>query len=123
MKKENEPKEEVKESVYVPKSDAELKQLAMDLYDGKIFCDRQVKNQSDLSMVFMPIVFGAFADKTEEEVNDIGLIFEYMDKAMPRGINGMPCFGSCRILPKSETEKMFKFFEDYKALKESFAKS
>jgi predicted nucleotidyltransferase len=102
------------------KTDEELKKIATDLLDGKIFCDRQVTNPNDIAMVFMPIVLGAFSEMKDEVRKDIGFLYEYIDKAGPRAVNGMPCFFSVRYLNKEETAKMFKFYEDYKALKDNF---
>lgn len=56
--------------------------------------------------------------KSEEDLrleffNSIGLIYEYYDKAMPRGINGYPIFMSFNLLSKGDTVKMFNFFDDY----------
>lgn len=56
--------------------------------------------------------------KSEEDLrleffNSIGLIYEYYDKAMPRGINGYPTFMSFNLLSKGDTVKMFNFFDDY----------
>ncbi len=99
----------------------DLKQIAVDLYDDKIFCDRQLTNQSSMPMVFLPIALGAF--KNEEDVKDIGLIYEYLSEAGPRGINGYPCFFSMRILTIEETKEMFKHYEEYKKLKDSFKDS
>lgn len=103
-----------------PRPDADLKQIAMDLHDGKIFCDRQVNSPDDLSRVFMVIALGGFAGVPKEELKNIGLIFEYVDKAGTRSINGMPCFLSMQLLSQSDTIKMFGYYEEYKALKEKF---
>lgn len=102
------------------RTDAELKQIAMDFYEKKIFSDRHVENAHDLQMIFMPIILGAF--KTKEEVNEIGMIYEYFDKAGPRSINGYPIFMSMCVLNKSEVEQMIIHFEAYKKLKEDFTK-
>ena len=104
----------------IPKTDAELKQIAMDLYDGKIFSDRHLKNMEDAQMVFMPIALGAFSNATEEEMKDLGMIYEYLSEAGPRSVNGMPCFMSFQMLTRAESEKTFDHYEAYKKLKEEF---
>ena len=56
-------------------------------------------------------------DATEEKAKkdfmeqDIGLIYEYIEKAGPRSINGHPSFFSCQTLNKEDTTKMFKHYE------------
>lgn len=53
---------------------------------------------AELPMVFMPLAMGALSEWTKEELDDIGLIYEYMSEAGPRAINGNPCFVSFRIM-------------------------
>lgn len=107
------------ESTLQPRTDADLKKIAIDLYEGKIFTDRHIQG-SDIQMVFMPIALGAFQNTSEEEIKDIGLIYEYLDQAGPRSINSMPCFFSFKMLSRSETETMITHYEAYKKIKEEF---
>ena len=102
------------------KTDDELKKIAIDIVDGKIFSDRNIENPRDLAMTFMPIALGAFKDKTKEELEDIGLIFEYLDQAGPRSINGLPNFFSFQMLNKQEYDRMYIFYKEYSELKEKF---
>lgn len=104
------------------KSDSELKVLASDIFDGKIFTNRHLPNDGldNMEMVFMPIALGAFSKLTDEECNDIGLIYEYLDKASPRSVNGYPTFMSFHVLNVREFEKMSKYYIEYKDLKEQF---
>ena len=103
-------------------TEAELKQIAVDLYDGKIFSDRHFSGPEEtknlISVVFMPLGMGVF--KTKKQVANLGMVYEYLDKAGPRAINGFPMFISCRFLNKADAKKMFGFFEEYKKLKNSF---
>jgi len=113
------------EEIEDKKSEKDLKQIAMDLYENKIFSDRHLMQANQTHMigsVFMPIMLGAFKDLTEEELKErVGMVYEYYDQAGPRGINGFPCFFSLRVLSPKETEKMFMYFEEYKKVKEAFA--
>lgn len=83
----------------------DLKQLALDIHHGKVFTDRHINppSREELQFVFMPLAFGAFGQMTEEEVKDIGLMYEYVSEAGPRSHNGMPCFFSFRILNREQT--------------------
>lgn len=104
------------------RTEAELKQIAIDLFDGKIFCDQHIPPDSSLHtmpMVFMPIILGALDQYTGDR-KEIGMIFEYLDKAGPRSINGYPNFFSMQILTQAEWEIAHKYYEEYKEMKEKF---
>lgn len=110
----------------IDKKPVDLKQLAMDLYENKVFTDRHLLSSGNdylIPSVFMPVALGAFSGKTQEEIKaEVGMIYEYYSEAGPRGINGYPCFFSFRILSPEDTEKMFKYYDDYSKIKEAFAK-
>ena len=96
-----------------------LSKLAKDIAMNLVFTDRHIRNDRDLGMVFMPLILGAFADATDEYKNDIGLIYEYYDKAGPRSINGYPIFFSLAFVSKKDAkivwekvEKIQKIMED-----------
>lgn len=105
------------------KTNADLKTIAIDLYEGRIFTSDMVGPHNTAGLIFMPLLFGAFKDKTEDEKKDIALIYEYYDKAGPRGINGKPIFTSLQWLNREEFALMIPFFEAYKKLKEEFEKT
>ena len=44
----------------------------------------------------------------EKTLADIGCFWEYMDKALPRGINGLPCFMSVHIMHKDDWSRALK---------------
>lgn len=81
-----------------------LTQVAKDIATNLVFTHLQIRDfdKSHISMIFMPIAMGCFADCTKEYIDDIGLIYEYYDKAGPRGVNGYPCFFSMQILSKHD---------------------
>lgn len=91
------------------KTNEELKQLANDMMAGRIFTDRHVKRPQDLGMVFM--LFSLMDNKAmkEFESQEPVMVYEYMDKASPRSINGMPSFFSFHFLTQPE----FDVFKDY----------
>lgn len=118
--KRNETKVKEVEEEYTPKTDEELKGVAKDLWAGRIFSDRHINslkdNPSVLGMVFMPMIF--MDNKSRKKLADlkVNFIYEYVNKASPRAINGMPIFFSCRILTESETKKMFEYYEKFKQI-------
>lgn len=74
----------------------ELKKLAVDFHHGHIFTNRDIAQPNlFLHSVFMPLIFMKFSKKDAECV---GLIYEYLDKAGPRSINGMPMFYELSLL-------------------------
>ena len=85
-------------SLEVPRmSDDELRTFVLALCDGKIFTMHHVPEDM-IGMVFMPIGMGAFADVPVEELKQIGTIYEYIDQAGPRSVNGMPMFLSFKMV-------------------------
>ena len=90
------------------KTDKELKQLALDMFKCNVFTDRHIKpNEQDLlPSIFMPFFFMNKEQSEEFAKRDIGMLYEYMDKAGPRSINGYPIFFSFQVLEMSEIERL-----------------
>jgi hypothetical protein len=93
--------------------------LAKDIAMNKIFTSAHMNESSwasCLGLVFMPLALGAFAPEKDKEfevgalkeepttLQDIGLFYEYWDKAGPRSINGYPIFMSCGVLNHEDTK-------------------
>jgi hypothetical protein len=105
---------------YAPKTDEEIKALAEDLYRGRIFTDRHIRNGDKMATsVFMPIAF--FDEKTLKSLREakIGLFYEYMDKACPVSVNGYPTFGSVRMLSQDDTKRLFELHDKIKSAVEN----
>ena len=103
--------------MFKPHTDDELKELAIGIHAGSIFTDRHLHDQSALPMVFMPLVLGALKDKSVDDIKSIGLIYERIDAAGPRSINGYPCFTSMRLLDKPDTKRVFEMIQKLKDVK------
>lgn len=120
---------------YKEKSDEELKNIAKDMYHNVIFTNMHIRpNDQHLTMsVFMAFALmgpgmhsdgereGAIDNILEEEhyqkwLENIGMIYEFMEKASPRGINGYPIFMSVNMLNKKDTEKVLDFYNKYSEL-------
>jgi hypothetical protein len=100
---------------YQPRTDADLKQIAEDLYSGKIFCDQHLENYEQLRFVFMPLGLGG-AEFLQTLIDaKAKFIFEYLDKAGPRSVNGYPSFFSFQYLNGEDVAKMFGYYEKIKA--------
>jgi len=82
-------------------SEQEIGQLAKDIAMNLVFTSDHVRREERdniLGMVFMPIALGGLSDLSEEARKDVGMVYEYYDKAGPRSINGYPIFFSFRIV-------------------------
>ncbi len=90
------------------KTDEEIKQIAVDLFHGKLFTDKHCQSPEDIRMVFMPLALMASKDMKKLQKDSPCMIFEYMDKAGPRSCNGMPGFFSCQMLSMEDTKKVFE---------------
>jgi hypothetical protein len=102
----------------IPKlSEKELKQVAMDIVDKKIFHSEMLKDETYLHAVFMPLLF-----VKEEQINFdlVGLLYEYMDKATPRTINGLPTFSSANMLHREQVDKLQDYINKFIEMRESF---
>jgi hypothetical protein len=96
------------------RSDEELKRLALALFRGDIFTDRQVQNVVDMAAVFMPLALMSPEQAKELAEKKPALIFEYVSKAGPIAVNGMPIFSSFHYLNEEEYTKFAQFYNKIK---------
>jgi len=92
----------------------EVKRIAVDLFHGRIFTDRQIANPSDAQMVFMPLALMKPRQLKKLRSDPPGMIFEYLDKAGPRSINGMPMFPSCQMLSLEDAKTVLELYNKLK---------
>lgn len=88
-------------------TEAEIRQWVMNYCDGHIFTSADVEKRHEpglIGMVFMPLMLGGLSELAPEDTDSIGLIWENMAAAGPRGVNGMPVFMSCRLMAKADFE-------------------
>lgn len=96
-----------------------LKDLAKDIVMNKVFTDRHIQktHANMLFTVFMPL---AFMDKkgwaAMGKVEEIGLIYEYYEKATTRSINGYPTFQSFKYLKQKEANVTLDYVAKYKRM-------
>lgn len=103
-----------------PRPDAELKQLAIDVFHGRVLTSQQVPDNL-LSSVFMIL---ALSDREQllAALKDAAFIYADLKDAGPRSINGFPIFLCYTPLYKNEADRFFDHFEAYKALQADFLK-
>lgn len=94
-----------------PKTDEELKKIALDIYSDKIFSDRNCPDEHSVRTVFMPLAL-MNKEQMQELVDDkAAFIYEYLDKAGPMACNGMPMFLSFQYLTEDELEKVTDYYD------------
>src|ERR1700676_2981329 len=91
----------LKEALDLPRlPDDKLREFVDDFVSNRIFTSAHLRdNEVDLiPMIFMPLGLGAFSKLQPDSLSQIGCLWEYIDKAAPRGINGRPIFFSFQML-------------------------
>lgn len=110
------PAEEQREP-FIPPADLppdQLFQLAQDFIAGKVYTDRHCP-EGMLGSVFLLLGLGAFAGATQEQLAQVGMIYEYLDKAGPRSVNGCPMFLSMRMLSAADVPRLKETCERIRA--------
>lgn len=91
-----------KPALEVPRMPEEdLKKFVLEFLGGHIFTDKHISPNASpdmVGMIFMPIAMGAFSECSRDSLKQIGCIWEYNSQALPRSINGYPCFMSLHIM-------------------------
>jgi hypothetical protein len=104
------------ESLYVPKTDAEIKELAFGVRAGTVFGTWSVEPR-DIGMVFMPLLLGDALLPKQIERDGILHFYSYVDDqhTFPRSVNGMPCFHKIYPLNRDDTERLQKALDELRA--------
>ena len=99
------------------RSDDEIRALAVDVIEGKVFGSWMVPHEDSdlLGSIFMVL---NFLDLDGRE--DIGHVYEYLGEAGGRGVNGYPSFMSIRYLNKEECRRLADACVSYKVARSSF---
>jgi len=103
--------------------ETELRQLALDIADGKVFGSWSLwGTQHLLQIVFMPLAFMSREDLEAMTEKKVVHLYEYLSEAGPRCINGYPIFTSFRTITEKEWEWLVPVIEKLLKHKESFLK-
>lgn len=103
------------------RSREELVKIGKDMAQGLIFTSNHIRehDMQDVASIFMPLLF--MDEKTAEEFKQTNpfVLFEYLDKAGPRSMNGYPTFFSMGHMNKEEWGVVWEIYEKtIKALEE-----
>jgi len=107
------------------KTDEELRVLARDRVEGRIFTDQDCPKEL-ITSCFMVAALGGLTEivrYTKEHPNSpdrLGLVYEYMTEAGERGVNGYPMFMSLRVLNAADREKINVYIDEYISLQRQF---
>lgn len=84
----------------------ELKQIAQALVNGHIFTDRHCRTSDEVAETFLIIALGGLQ---RINIDTLGMVFEYMDKAGRMAVNGRPMFMSMHCLNKEDTKTVLEY--------------
>ena len=103
----------VSELTRVPKTDAELRAMAILIEGGGIFTDRHiaaVERARMIPSVFMVLPLMEPEQRQEMIDHDVSLLYEEIARAAPRwSANGYPAFWSLQYLSREEVERLDRF--------------
>lgn len=82
-------------------TEEEMGKLARDMAMEKVFTNLHVPEEDSgmLKSIFMVAALGGLADV---DAKQIGMIYEYLDRAGPRSVNGYPIFMSLRMVHREQ---------------------
>jgi len=107
------------------RSEQELRQIAIDFQENKIFCSQHIhpnERDSMIPSVFMVINF-MDADARKKLIDEnVVVFFEYLTEAGPMSVNGYPIFFSMRSFTSSEWKTILPMIEELQTAKEAFLK-
>lgn len=100
------------------RSREELYTIAKDIIEGKIFTSLNFDCENEIGILntFMPLLM--IPKEKKDFLKDIAFIFEYLDQAAPRGINGKPMFFSFQSITKEEYKEFQPMFNKLIELEE-----
>jgi hypothetical protein len=73
-----------------------------------------------VTTIFMPLLFLNKEQVKDLQDSKVNFVYEYLAHATPTAVNGYPTFMTVRFLLAHETEKMLKYYEEFKQLVEKF---
>ena len=92
-----------------PKTDEELRELAIQIAGNAVFTDRHIpsdEHEHMLGSIFMPLGLSGRDDWQRLLDQDVAMFYQHIHKAGPRSVNGFPCFMSAEWLNSTELETL-----------------
>ena len=92
----------------------DLRKLALDVHEGRVFCSLQGEDAINaFRLVFL-------LTGKPESTETWGMLYEDMDKANPRSMNGMPAFTSFKVLHVDDVNPFLDAFKEAAQMREKF---
>jgi hypothetical protein len=121
------PDDEIKEQIESAlggHSEEQLRKLAQEIVEGKVFTDRDLRRADQeggtmLGMIFMPVLL---MPNSAAYLADAGLLYEYWDQAGPRSVNGYPIFFSVRKIIKKDMPALEHYVKTFWEMKKELEK-
>lgn len=107
---------------YVPKTEQEVKQFALDIIESRMFVSWMLRpHEADmLYLIFMPLALMDDIGWKRLEAEEITHFYAYMKDAGPRSINGLPIFFSMGLLTQGDTLRINKAIKKLLELRKQF---
>jgi hypothetical protein len=102
------------------RTDAELKKLVIDAVEGKLFGSWMLDANADPLQTFIVLGFMGQDDINNLAERGAFHFFEYTERAMPLGVNGLPMFMSCHYITRDEWPKFCEFHNQVIDMRRSF---
>jgi hypothetical protein len=93
---------------YEPRSDAEIKQIAIEIEAGKIWTSEHCPNLDAVRASFLTIGFCTPELANWMQQNKIAVIYEYVDRAGPLSVNGMPSFFGAKMISEDDWKRVLE---------------
>lgn len=93
---------------YVPKTDEEIREIAMGIHKNSIFISWQIAEHDAglLTSIFMPLVFLDDITRKEMMRDGIDVLYSYMSEAVGGSINGYPMFFGFGMLNRADNQRV-----------------
>ena len=92
--------------------DSELRQLAVDILDGRVFGTWSLDDFGEAARCFL--VLSLLDEESRQNMVDdeIVHVYEYLDKDGPMAVNGNPQFFSANLLDRETAERLFPLVKE-----------
>ena len=101
----------------------ELIEVAQGIKSGKVFTNKHFKSMEESKeltpKVFLPIGSGVLDKATKEEIDNLGMLYEWYRRATVQKICGYPIFYSVRYLTTSDTSRVAEMLERFQETESS----
>jgi len=99
------------------RTEEELKEIAVGLLHGQIYSTQHqflIDNPNMIPSVFMPLALMTPEVSKDFLARKPAMIFEYINKAGPRSVNGQPSFFTLQYLGQEESKKVMEYYRKLK---------